>query len=38
MTFMDILRTEGLTRQYGVGQAIVTALDHYTVTDLRLQF
>jgi len=28
MTFMDILRTEGLTRQYGVGQAIVTALDH----------
>ncbi len=25
---MDILRTERLTRQYGTGQTMVTALDH----------
>ena len=35
---MDILRTEGLTRQYGVGQAIVTALDHVDLQVERGQF
>lgn len=38
MTFMDILRTEGLTRQYGVGQAIVTALDHVDLQVEKGQF
>lgn len=35
---MDILRTEGLTRQYGVGQAIVTALDHVDLQVEKGQF
>ncbi len=31
---MDILSTEGLTRRYGTGQTMVTALDH---VDLRVE-
>ena len=35
---MDILRTEGLTRQYGMGQTMVTALDHVDLQVERGQF
>lgn len=35
---MDILRTEGLTRQYGTGQTMVTALDHVDLQVERGQF
>ena len=35
---MDILRTEGLTRQYGAGQTMVTALDHVDLQVERGQF
>ena len=35
---MDILRTEGLTRQYGSGQTMVTALDHVDLQVERGQF
>ena len=35
---MYILRTEGLTRQYGEGQTIVTALDHVDLQVERGQF
>ena len=35
---MDILRTEGLTRQYGTGQTMVTALDHVNLQVERGQF
>ena len=31
---MDILKTEGLTRQYGTGQTMVKALDH---VDLQVE-
>ena len=35
---MDILRTESLTRQYGTGQTMVTALDHVDLQVERGQF
>ncbi len=35
---MDILRTERLTRQYGTGQTMVTALDHVDLQVERGQF
>ena len=35
---MDILRTEGLTRQYGTGQTMVKALDHVDLQVERGQF
>lgn len=35
---MDILRTKGLTRQYGTGQTMVTALDHVDLQVERGQF
>jgi putative ABC transport system ATP-binding protein len=35
---MDILRTEGLTRQYGTGQTMVTALDNVDLQVERGQF
>lgn len=35
---MDILKTEGLTRQYGTGQTMVTALDHVDLQVEKGQF
>lgn len=35
---MDILRTEGLTRQYGTGQTMVKGLDHVDLQVERGQF
>lgn len=35
---MDILRTESLTRQYGTGQTMVTALDHVDLQVEKGQF